>query len=80
MRVRMAERVHGHAGREVHVTLAIARDQPNALAALESEVDARISRQNVRGTGGHRRNPTIPTGIKKPGGASASLDGPHGKS
>ena len=43
--MRMAERVDGDAGGEIEVALARGRDQPGALAPLESEVDARISRQ-----------------------------------
>jgi hypothetical protein len=43
--MRVAERVDGDAGREIEITLARRREQPSAFAPLESEVDARISRQ-----------------------------------
>ena len=45
MRMGMAERVDGDARGEIEVALAIGREQPSALAPLESEVDARVSRQ-----------------------------------
>ena len=41
----MAERIDGDAGGEIEIALAVGREQPSALAPLESEVDARISRQ-----------------------------------
>ena len=47
MRMVVAERIHRHARREVEIALAIGRDQPNALAALEREVDACVGRQQV---------------------------------
>ena len=48
MRMRMAERVDRDAGREIEIALAVGRDQPGALAALEGEIDARIGRQKMR--------------------------------
>ena len=45
MRMRVAKRIDGDAGGEIEVALAFGREQPSALAPLESEVDARISRQ-----------------------------------
>ena len=45
IRMRVAERVDGNARGEVEIAIAVSRDQPSALAPLESEVDARISRQ-----------------------------------
>src|ERR1700720_3931254 len=39
MRMRMSERVHRHAGREIEIALAVGRDQPAAFAALETEID-----------------------------------------
>ena len=41
----MSKRINGDAGREIEVALTLRRDQPSALAPLESEVDARIGRQ-----------------------------------
>ena len=43
-RVRMAERVHGNAGREIQIAVAVGRGQPNALPPLEGEVNARVGR------------------------------------
>ena len=40
MRMRMAERVHRNAGGEIEIALAVGRDQPDAFAALEAEIDA----------------------------------------
>ena len=51
MRMGVAERVDRDAGGEIEVALAVGRDQPGALAPLESEVDARISRQQMRAHG-----------------------------
>ena len=45
MRMRMAKRVDRDARGEIEIALAIGRDQPRALAPLESEIDARIGRQ-----------------------------------
>ena len=39
MRMRMAERIDRDAGGEIEIALAIGRDQPRALAALETEID-----------------------------------------
>ncbi len=39
MRMAMAERVDRDAGGEIEIALAIGRDQPGALAALEAEID-----------------------------------------
>ena len=50
-RMRVAERVDRDAGGEIEIALAIGRDQPNAFAPLEGEVDARIGRQQMRGHG-----------------------------
>ena len=38
MRMGMAERIHGDARGEIEIAIAIGRDQPAALAALEAEV------------------------------------------
>ena len=48
MRMCVAQSIDGDAGGEVEIALALSRDQPGALAPLESEVDARIGRQQVR--------------------------------
>ena len=48
VRVRMAERVHGDAGGEIEVALAVGRDEPGAFAPLEAEVDACECRQEMR--------------------------------
>jgi hypothetical protein len=45
IRMRMAERIDGNARGKIEVAFTRGRDQPSALAPLESEVDARISRQ-----------------------------------
>ena len=39
MRMAMAQRIHRDAGGEIEITLAVGRDQPRALAALETEID-----------------------------------------
>jgi hypothetical protein len=39
MRMAMAERIDRDAAGEIEITLAVGRDQPRALAALETEVD-----------------------------------------
>ncbi len=49
--VRVAERVHRHAGGEIEVALAVLGDQPGALAPLEHEVGPRIDGQNGRNHG-----------------------------
>ena len=49
MRMRVPERIHGDARGEIEIALAVGRDQPAALAALESEVDPGIGRQQMRG-------------------------------
>ncbi len=48
MRMRMAERVDGDAGGKIEIAVAVGRRQPYALAPLESEVDARVSGQQMR--------------------------------
>ena len=48
MRMRVAKRVHRHAGREIEIALAIRRDEPSALASLEGDVGAGIGRQQMR--------------------------------
>jgi hypothetical protein len=45
VRMRVAERVDGDARGKIEIALAFSREQPSALAPLESEVDARIGRQ-----------------------------------
>ena len=42
MRMRMAERIHGNAGGEIEIAVAVGRGQPDALAPLKSEVDPRV--------------------------------------
>src|ERR1700724_1688139 len=46
--MRMAERVHGDAGGEIEIALAVGRDEPGAFAPLEGEVDACECRQQMR--------------------------------
>jgi hypothetical protein len=53
----VTERVDGNAGGKVEIALAVGRDQPNAFAPLEGEVDARKGRHQVRG---HGRDPLLP--------------------
>ena len=48
VRMGMAERVDRHARREVEVAVAVGRDEPRALAALERKIDARVGRQQMR--------------------------------
>ena len=62
LRMGVAERIDRDAGGEIEIALAVGRGEPNALAALEGEVDARIGRQQMRssqppliGNAGHRR-------------------------
>ena len=45
VRMGVAERVDRDAGGEIEIALAVGRDQPRALAALEREIDARVDRQ-----------------------------------
>ena len=45
MRMRVAERIDRDAGGEIEIAVAVGRDQPDALAPLEGEVDTRIGRQ-----------------------------------
>jgi hypothetical protein len=44
----VTQRTTGNTGGELEVALALSREQPSALAPLESEIDTRISRQKVR--------------------------------
>ena len=54
MRMRVAERIHRNAGGEVEIALAIGRDQPGALAALEAEIGpGENGKQMRRGAVGH---------------------------
>jgi hypothetical protein len=46
--MRVTKRINRDAGREVQVTVAVGRDQPSALAPFKSEIDARVSRQDMR--------------------------------
>src|SRR5437870_2086097 len=48
MRMAVAENVHRHAAGEIEIAFAVGRLQPYALASLEGEVGARISRHQVR--------------------------------
>ena len=41
----MSKSINGNAGGEIEIALTLGREQPSALAPLESEVDARIGRQ-----------------------------------
>jgi hypothetical protein len=47
--MRMTQRIDRDPGGEIEVALTLFGDQPDALAPLESEVDARIGRQEMRG-------------------------------
>ena len=51
VRMRMAERVDRDARGEIEIALAVGRDQPSALAPLESEIDTRIGWQHMRSHG-----------------------------
>src|SRR5262249_52243914 len=54
MRMRMAQRVHGNAGGEIEIALAIRGDKPAALAALEAEIGpGENGKQMRRGAVGH---------------------------
>jgi hypothetical protein len=44
----MAKSVNRHAGGEVEIALAIGGREPSTLAPLESEIDPRIGRQQMR--------------------------------
>src|SRR6185312_212191 len=57
-RMRVAERVDGDARGEIEIALAIGRDQPDALAALEGEIDAGVGRQKMRAHGLVHRSAT----------------------
>jgi hypothetical protein len=48
LRVRVAQRIDRHARAKIEIALAVGRDQPYAFAPLESEVDAREGRHQVR--------------------------------
>src|SRR6185437_8906172 len=50
-RMGMPKSINSDAGGEIEVPLTLGRVQPNALAPLESEVGARISRQKMRAHG-----------------------------
>jgi hypothetical protein len=47
--VGMAERIHRHARGEIEIAIAIGRDQPAALAALETEVGSGENGEQMRG-------------------------------
>jgi hypothetical protein len=47
----MAEHIDRDAGGKIEIAIALSRDQPRALTPLESKVDTRIGRQQVRGHG-----------------------------
>ena len=54
MRMRMAKRIDSDAGGEVEVAIAIGRDQPRALATLESKIDPGEYGEQMRsGNTGH---------------------------
>jgi hypothetical protein len=74
-RVAVSEHVHGHAGGEIEVALAVVGGQPSAVAPLEGEVGARISRHQAR-----RHFRTIPSIVvvemnraASPGGTTIAL-------
>ena len=52
MGMRVSERIHRDARREIKIAVAIGCDEPNALAALERKVDARKGRKQMRGLSG----------------------------
>jgi hypothetical protein len=49
--VRVPERIDGNARRKIEIAVTLGREQPSALAPLESEIDARISWQYMRAHG-----------------------------
>ena len=49
MRMRMAQRIHRDAGGEIEIALAVGRDQPGALAALEPEIHPGEYGKQMRG-------------------------------
>ena len=49
-RMRMAERIDRNPGGEIEVAFSVRCREPRALASLESKVDPRIGRQNMRCT------------------------------
>jgi hypothetical protein len=55
LRMRVAERVHGDAGGEVEIALAVGGGEPCALAVIERKVNTREGRQKMRGAHGISR-------------------------
>ena len=51
MGMRMAQRIHGHTGCEIEISLAVFRNEPDALAALETERRTGITVIKRRGFG-----------------------------
>jgi len=49
MRMGMAQRIHRDAGGEIEIALAVGRDQPGALAALEPEIHPGEYGKQMRG-------------------------------
>ena len=60
MRMRVTERVHRHAGREIEIALAVRRDEPSAVTPLEGEIGARVGGQEMRG-----HDPSNASGVPK---------------
>jgi hypothetical protein len=60
MRMRVTERVHRHAGREIEIALTVRRDEPSALASLEGEIGAGIGGQEMRS-----HDPSNASGVPK---------------
>ena len=44
----MTERVHRHPGSKIELTIAVRRDEPDPLPALEREIGARVGREQMR--------------------------------
>src|ERR1700704_6969453 len=55
LRMRVAKRIDGNAGGKVEIALAIGRGEPHALSVVESQIDARECRQQVRSCHGTAR-------------------------
>ena len=60
VRMRVTERVHRHAGREIEIALAVRRDEPSAVTPLEGEIGARVGGQEMRG-----HDPSNASGVPK---------------
>ena len=81
MRMGVAEGVHGDAGAEIEISLAVAPQEPGSLPPLEGHVGARIGRQQRRGHGQDLRSgrKVAAKAARHPKNESAARQGRHSK-